>query len=379
MGTAQALKTRALELGFNLVGITPAQPSPYLDAYFRWVEAGMHGTMNYMARPDRQARRRDLNVILPGVRSLIVVGLDYTSAAVSDEVLHDPSRGRIAAYAWGLDYHDILTPRLEALADWLRAESGQDMSHRVYVDTGAVLERGHAHQAGLGFTGKNTMLIHPRRGSTFFLGEILTDLEFDAYDSPRRETQCGTCTRCLNACPTQAFPRPHVLDARRCISYLTIEHKGSIDLNLRPLMGNWIYGCDVCQDVCPFQRFALPTRETAFYPPDIDHVAPKLVDILALDDSTFHQRYYGSPIDRIKRERLVRNACVAAGNWGSTEVIPYLQNLLRDTSPLIRSHAAWSLRQIMKDDARSLLETLLLHEPDVHVREEIQSLLEMDH
>lgn len=379
MGTAQALKTRALELGFNLVGITPAEPSPYLDAYFRWIESGMQGTMNYMARPDRQARRRDLNVILPGVRSLIVVGLDYASAAVPDEVLHDPSRGRIAAYAWGLDYHDILTPRLEALASWLRAESGQDISHRVYVDTGAVLERSHAHQAGLGFTGKNTMLIHPRRGSTFFLGEILTNLEFDAYDSPGRETQCGTCTRCLKACPTRAFPRPHVLDARRCISYLTIEHKGSIDPALRPLMGNWIYGCDVCQDVCPFQRFALPTRETAFYPPNIDHIAPKLVDILALDDSTFHQRYYGSPIDRIKRERLVRNACVAAGNWGSTEVIPSLQNLLRDPSPLIRTHAAWALRQIMGHDARSVLETLVLHEPDVHVREEIQSLLEVDH
>ena len=376
MFPSSSLKTYAHELGFNLVGITPAEPSPYLAAYFRWVEAGMQGTMDYMARPDRQYRRRDLNVILPGVRSLVMVGLDYATAAVPDEILHDPSRGRIAAYAWGLDYHDILTPRLEALAEWLRVESGQSISHRVYVDTGAVLERSHAHQAGLGFTGKNTMLIHPRRGSTFFLGELLTDLEFDTYDSPGRETHCGTCTRCLKACPTNAFPRPHVLDARRCISYLTIEHKGSIDLNLRSLMGNWVYGCDVCQEVCPFQRFASPTQEAAFYPSDLDHIAPKLVDLLALDAATFHQRYYGSPIYRIKRERLVRNACIAAGNWGHADAILPLQSLLSDPSPLLRTHAAWSLRQIMGDDSRRLLQAHLLHETDNPVREEIQSLLE---
>jgi epoxyqueuosine reductase len=376
MFSSADLKTRALELGFNLIGITPAEPSPHLDSYFRWVEAGMQGTMGYMSRPDRQARRRDLNVILPGGRSLVVVGLDYASAAIPDDVLHDPSRGRIAAYAWGLDYHDILTPRLEALAEWLRVENHQNISHRVYVDTGPLLERSHAQQAGLGFTGKNTMLIHPRRGSTFFLGEILTDLEFDAYDSAGRGTMCGTCTRCLNACPTNAFPRPHVLDARRCISYLTIEHKGSIDPSLRALMGNWVYGCDVCQDVCPFQRFASPTREATFYPPNLDHVAPKLVDLLALDDATFHQRYYGSPIDRIKRERLVRNACIAAGNWGHTDAISPLKILLSDPSPLIRLHAAWSLHQIMRDDSRPFLQAHLQHELDTFVREEIQSLLE---
>ncbi len=378
MVSSTALKTRAIELGFNLVGITRAEPSSYLDAYFRWVEAGMHGTMSYMARPDRQSRRQDLNVILPGVRSLVVVGLDYASASVPDEVLHDPSRGRIAAYAWGLDYHDILTPRLEALAEWLQDQSGQKINHRVYVDTGAVLERSHAHQAGLGFTGKNTMLIHPLRGSMFFLGEILTDLEFDEYDSAGRETHCGTCTRCLNACPTKAFPRPHVLDARRCISYLTIEHKGSIDSSLRPLIGNWVYGCDVCQDICPFQRFSSATPEAVFYPTNIDHVAPKIVDLLALDDATFHQRYYGSPIYRIKRERLVRNACIAAGNWGHADAILPLQTLLSDPSPLLRTHAAWSLRQIMGKDARQILQTHLLHEIDDPVREEIQSLLMTD-
>lgn len=344
--SSEALKSHALELGFNLVGLTRAKPSPYLDAYLRWVESGQYGTMGYMARPDRTARRRDLTQILPGARSLVVVGLDYGTVAISQDVLNDPSRGRIAAYAWGLDYHDILTPRLEVLAEWMREASGQQLSHRVYVDTGAILERSHAHQAGLGFTGKNTMLIHPRRGSTFFLGEIITDLEFDQYDRPGKATMCGNCTRCLRACPTDAFPAPHVLDARRCISYLTIEHKGEIDPSLRPLMGNWVYGCDVCQDVCPFQRFSQPTAEAAFYPVDIDRVAPRLADLLVLDDHLFHQRYYGSPIYRIKRERLVRNACIAAGNWGDPQIVAPLRHLLDDDIPLVCESAAWALSQM---------------------------------
>ncbi len=372
--SADRLKNRALELGFNLVGLTRAQPSPQLDAYLRWVEAGMHGSMGYLARPDRLQRRENLNVILPGVQSLVMVGLDYSTLPIAPDILDDPARGRVAAYAWGLDYHDILTPKLESLAEWLRDESGQSISHRVYVDTGAVLERSHAHQAGMGFTGKNTMLIHPRRGSTFFIGEIFTDLEFDAYDQPGRTTMCGNCTRCLNACPTNAFPRPHVLDARRCISYLTIEHKGWIPHDLRPLMGNWVYGCDVCQDVCPFQRFALPSTEAAFYPVDADRAAPKLVDLLALDAHTFHQRYYGSAIFRIKRERLVRNACIAAGNWGSDEPVPLLENLLHDESPLVRGHAAWALRQVLGRNAIPMLETALQRETDAQAKADMQLL-----
>ncbi len=344
--TSDGLKNQALQLGFNLVGITRAEPSPLLDAYFRWIDAGMQGEMGYMARPDRQARRRDLEAILPGAKSLVVVGLDYRTATIPEAILNDPSRGRIAAYAWGLDYHDILTPRLEALAGWLEAERGQPTQHRVYVDTGAILERSHAHEAGLGFTGKNTMLIHPRRGSSFFLGEIISEVEFDAYDQPGRATLCGSCTRCLKACPTNAFPQPHVLDARRCISYLTIEHKGSVDPTIRPLMGNWVYGCDVCQDVCPFQRFALPTQEQAFYPADIDRAAPKLVDLLALDEGAFRQRYSGRPIARIRRERLVRNACIAAANWGSAETAVPMERLLNDTSEIVREHAFWALKRI---------------------------------
>lgn len=366
MLSAQEVKTRAVELGFNLVGLTCAEPSPQLSAYFRWIDAGMHGTMGYMARPDRQARRRDLNAILPGAKSLLVVGLDYR-ARFPESFLTDPSRGRIAAYAWGLDYHDIITPRLEQLARSL------DLHAKVYVDTGALLERSHAQQAGLGFIGKNTMLIHPRRGSYFFLGEIITDAEFDHYDQPARATMCGSCTRCLNACPTDAFPQPHVLDARRCISYLTIEHKGWVDRDLRSKFGNWVYGCDVCQDVCPFQRFTPETAEPAFLPAGADRAAPSLLDLLALDDEQFAARFVGSPIRRIRRERLVRNACIAAGNWASSQSVPALEHLLDDSSALVRGHAAWALGKI---GAAGALHARYSREPDPEVRQEIALALE---
>jgi epoxyqueuosine reductase len=200
------LKDKARDLGFNLIGLTPATPSPHLDAYLNWIAQGHHGAMGYLAREDRLARRRDLNVILPGVQSIVMVGLDYAALNIPQNILTDPTRGRISNYAWGVDYHDLMTARLEELADWLGGMA------RVYVDTGAILERSHAQQAGLGFIGKNTMLIHPRRGSYLFLGEILTTQAFDEYDQPHRASMCGSCTRCLNACPTDAFPAPYVLD-----------------------------------------------------------------------------------------------------------------------------------------------------------------------
>lgn len=367
------LKSKAIELGFNIVGITRAEPSPSLEAYFAWIEAEMHGKMGYMARPDRQVRRQDLNVILPNAQSMILVGLDYRTLPVPDDILHDPARGRIASYAWGADYHDIMTPRLEQFAEWLRTEAGVNIAHRVYVDTGAILERSHAQQAGMGFIGKNTMLIHPRRGSYFFLGEILTDIVFDAYDTPHKATMCGNCTRCLVACPTDAFPKPYVLDARRCISYLTIEHKGWIDHNLRPLMGNWVYGCDICQEVCPWQRFSIPTDEQTFYPPNLEYTAPKLLDLLQLTTDTFREQYKHSPIFRIRRHRLVRNACIAVGNWGDDSAIPYLEALLDDEHPIVRGHSAWALAQIT--DATHRLKSQLAHEQDSDVKADIERTL----
>jgi epoxyqueuosine reductase len=375
MFSSAALKQYAHSLGFNLVGVTRAQPSSMFARYLAWLAAGMHGTMDYMGRMDRIERRADLNLVLDGVRSLVIIGLDYREH-IDETLLRDPSRGRIASYAWGLDYHDVITPRLEQVAAWLRAASGQTLSHRVYVDTGALLERDHARAAGLGFTGKNTMLIHPRRGSYFFLGELLTDLEFDVYDTPHTGASCGTCTRCLRACPTDAFPHSYTLDARRCISYLTIEHKGSIDRALRPLMGNWVFGCDVCQEVCPFQRFAAPQdHDLLAFTGATERAAPPLHDLLALDDAGFEARFGGTPLARIKRARLVRNACIAAGNWADASLVPRLALLLHDTTPLVREHAAWALGRIGTAAANAALSAQMSAETDDTVRAEIARAL----
>jgi epoxyqueuosine reductase len=372
---AQRLKDQAAALGFNLVGLTPAAPSPHLLAYLRWLAAGQQAEMDYMQRPDRVARRRDLRAILPTARALVIVGLDYHSLRLPPAVLDDPGRGRIAAYAWGQDYHLLMLPRLKELAGWLRAESGTPVRSRAYVDTGALLERGHAQQAGLGFTGKNTMLIHPRRGSDFFLGEVLTEAEFDEYDQPQREGLCGRCTRCLSACPTQAFPEPYVLDANRCISYLTIEHRGWIERGLRGKLGNWVFGCDICQAVCPWQRFAVQTRESDFFPLDLERAAPPLEQLLALTPAGFEGRYAGSALERAGRDQLVRNACLAAANGRQAHLAPLLAGLLADHSPIVRGHAAWALGQLLGPQARPAIEAGLGQEVDEGVREDMAGTL----
>lgn len=369
----QQIKQKAQALGFNMIGFIPARPARRLAAYLRWVDNEMHGRMTYMARPDRISRRQDLNLILPGVQTIICVGLDYYTRQLPPEIISSPGRGRISNYAWGADYHDIMTPRLQALAAWLGQTTDAESRQRVYVDTGAILERDHAGAAGLGFTGKNSMLIHPRRGSYFFLGEILTTLPpppAAATPQPATMPGCGTCHRCLTACPTNAFPEPYILDARRCISYLTIELKGWIPLALRPLLGNWIYGCDICQEVCPFNRFALATKEAAFQG-SLDQMAPPLLELLSLDEAGFNQRYQNSPIKRIKRARFLRNVCVAAGNWGSETAVAPLTALLKDPEPLIRGHAAWALHQINNENARNALRQALQTETDDAVRREL--------
>lgn len=363
------LQKRAYDLGFDKVGVSSAAPARRLDSYLQWVKEGRHGEMGYMARPDRMARRQDPQIILPGLQSIISVGISYSTIKAPPQIANDPSRGRISNYAWGADYHDLMTPRLEELATWLQ-EMGPGTRSRVYVDTGAILERDHAATAGLGFTGKNTMLIAPQSGSLFFVGELLTTMMLPPT-SPGAMPSCGSCHRCLDECPTDAFPSAYELDARRCISYLTIELKGWIPRDLRPLMGNWIYGCDICQDVCPFNRFARPAAEPAFQPVDMDAVAPPLVDILALDDAAFRERFARSPIKRIKRGRLLRNACVAAGNWRDKLVVPALAKLLNDPEPIIRGHAAWALRQIEDRSALAAIANALQSEQDQQVRQEL--------
>lgn len=362
-------------MGFDLVGVAPAHPTPYINAYHSWLAQGYHGEMGYMARPDRVERRENPARIVPKVRSIICVGLNYYPGARPPGLGHDPSRGLISNYAWGLDYHDLMMPRLEELAAFIgtevRAEAGRGVTCRAYVDTGPVLERAYAAEAGLGFVGKNTCLIHPRMGSWLFLGEILLDLELDPTPE-KTNISCGTCKRCLDACPTGALIAPYVLDARRCISYLTIELKGPIPYGLRPLIGNRIYGCDVCQLVCPWQRFARLTEEQLFHTEEPDHSTPVLSDLIGMNEEAFHQRYEGTPISRVKRRRLLRNAAVALGNWGDERAIPALVRAITDVEPLVRGHAAWALGRTGKPVARKTLEDTLRRERDPYVRREIQ-------
>jgi epoxyqueuosine reductase len=360
MLTADLIRERALDLGFDLIGFAPVSETPHAQRFVDWLQGGHHGEMGYLARGDAVAKRLNPNRILPGARTIIMVGVSYETLAVPMDVLQDPSRGRIARYAWGLDYHDVITPVLRQFGEWVAGES------RAYVDTGPVLERAWAERCGLGFIGKNTCLINRSRGSYLFLGAVLVNEELRMENEENRMRRpslsqfsifnsqfggCGRCTRCLTACPTNAFPAPGVLDARRCISYLTIELKGSIPVELRPLMGNWIFGCDVCQDVCPYvRRFSRPTRSAlgrSLYPLDVERAAPRLIDLLQISDAMFNARFKRSPIKRAKRRGLLRNACVAAGNWGNDVAAPALRRLLDDEEPLVRAHAEWALRKIV--------------------------------
>jgi len=369
----ERIKSRATDLGFDLIGVAPAGHAMRADAYAQWTEAGLAGEMAYMTRDPR--RRQDVRHFMPEARSVVVVGLSHYTFDLPDEIKRDPSRGLIARYAWGLDYHDVMTPRLRELLAFIRAEARREIQAKVYVDTGPVLERDFAEQAGLGFTGKNTCLIHPRTGSWLFLGEIILDLELD-YDAPVTSIGCGSCTRCLIACPTDAFVAPYVLDARRCISYLTIELKGNIPRELRPLLGNRIFGCDDCQDVCPWpRRFARQTTEQAFYPVDIDRAAPRLLELIALTPEQFRMRFKGTPIMRARRKGLLRNVAVGLGNWGDEAAVPALSNALNDGEPLVRANAAWALGQIDIPAARNALEARRQIETDDGVKREISDSL----
>jgi len=368
-----AWRDQAAQLGLTLLGVTVARPASHLAAYEAWLDNGFHADMRYLARPDRLARRRDLAVILPGVQRIISVALNYHTVDPPAAWLDDPSRGRISNYAWGEDYHTVFTAKLEALGAFLAEQIG--LHYKVYVDTGAILERDHAWSAGLGFIGKNSCLIHPRYGSYLFLGEILVDAALPLTTQPPLRNRCGHCRRCLDRCPTGALVDAYRLDSRRCISYLTIENKGPIPRQLRPLLGNWIYGCDICQQVCPWQRFRRPTAEPAFYPADITRVAPSLLDLIQLDEAGFRRRFRRSPIYRLKRAGFLRNVAVAIGNWGDASAVPLLVPRLQDEAVLIRGHVAWALGRIGGAAAGRALREQMIRETDSWVRGEIIAAL----
>lgn len=369
----QRAGARALALGFDLFGVAPHAAPATSERLPEWVSAGYAGEMGYLAR--RLEQRANPAVLMPEGRAIVVVGKFYRSAEPPTELWNDPSRGRIARYAWGQDYHDVLLPLLKRLVSILEDECGRPVRARPYVDTGPVLERPIASAAGLGFIGKNTLLIHPRRGSWLFLSEILVDVELEPNLEPSR-VGCGSCTRCLQACPTKAFVGPHVLDARRCISYLTIESKGPIEPELRPLMGNRIFGCDDCQEVCPWNiRFGEPA-DAEFWRPDVDRIAPRLLDLIGLDARRFRERFQGTPLMRPGRRGLLRNVAIALGNWGDERAVPALGAALADDEPILRGHAAWALGRIGTRQAIDRLSARRRLEPDSWVRQEIEHALE---
>ena len=370
-GITERIVDKAHSLGFDLVGIVRAEPPTSIDRYQAWLENGFHGEMTYLARSDAIAKRADLCLLQPGLGSVVAVGTNYHTSTLDSHIVNDPSRGIIASYAWGGEYHDWMTSRLHRLATFIGNACQGPVAYRAYVDTGPVLERELAVRAGLGFVGKNTNLIHPQMGSWLFLGELLLNIELPVMRARPVRGTCGGCTRCLDACPTGALVTPYVLDARRCISYLTIELKGAIPRELRSLIGNRIFGCDICQDVCPWnRRHSRPTLEPAFRPKS-DTRAPHLVDLLSLDAEGFRLRFGDSAIARAKRRGLLRNVAVALGNWGDPVTISALDRALHDCEPLVRGHAAWALGQVQSRRAQSALAQALSNETDLWVREEI--------
>ena len=361
------VKAYAQELGFDLVGITSADPFEEEErvALERLRQGLLDGLPWYHeARVRRGSRPQD---ILPGARSIIAVAMSYM--AEEDSPQDDAPRGKVGRYAWGQDYHKIMERRLKDFVGGLSERLDQSIRAKVYVDTGPMQDRAVAQRAGIGWYGKNTNVLTHSHGSWVFLGQVVTDLELEP-DKPLKKT-CGQCTLCIDKCPTGALIAPYVLDNTLCISYLTIECRGSIPRHLRPLIGDWIFGCDICQDVCPVNRKAQPTQEPAFQPGEHGFTALELLPLLKITEAEFRERFASSPIRRAKRVGLIRNACVALGNIGDARAVPALIEALRHEEPLVRGHAAWALGMIGRPEARDALETALATEQDVGVREEM--------
>ena len=398
---------RANELGFELVGITPAAHSETIARYQRWIESGYAGEMSYLKK--HLPLKTDVRRLLAEAKSVISLAMNYYTLDPPETLTQDPERGQISRYAWGDDYHELIRERLLELVTFIKQTAETQLRTRVCVDTAPIIEREYAQRAGIGWIGKNTNLIHWRSGSWYFLAEVLIDVALE-YDTPDLRGSCGTCTRCIEACPTDAIIEPNLLDARLCISYLTIELKESIPKALRPKIGNLIFGCDICQEVCPWNSKAVPTTEPAFQPRD-GNLAPKLLSLVGMTQQEFSQRFKGSPIKRAKRQGFLRNVLVAIGNWGTqrsaarhhddllrgfpipmvgieqlqrdcmtAEAVPALESALADHEPLVRGHAAWALGKIGGETAKQALQTRLTVETDQDVITEIQdALLETEH
>jgi epoxyqueuosine reductase len=362
------LKARAADAGFSLSGVCPAVAPPGAARLDSWLAAGYAGQMDYLA--ERRDAYHDPNRVLEAARSIVVLAMNYRTAEPAPPAA---GQGRVSRYAWGdADYHDLIRERLRTLADWLRAQVPAAQVRGV-VDTAPLLEREFAQLAGLGWIGKNTLLINRNEGSWFFLAALLTDVEL-SYDAPHATDHCGTCRACLDACPTNAFPQPYVLDATRCISYLTIELRDAVPLELRSGMGDWFFGCDVCQDVCPWNSRAPQSAEAAFVPRPGNNPID-LIALFGLDDAAFRERFRHTPLWRAKRRGLLRNAAIALGNRPTPAALPVLIVGLSDVEPLVRGACAWALGGYPPQQRRPALESRRARESDDDVLAAIEAAL----
>lgn len=338
---AAFIKEKALELGFDLAGFAPAGRFSEADFYPRWLEKGFAGEMDYLAR--NVEKRENCQILFPPAQSVIVCGMSYHTSATAILENAPATTGRISRYAWGDDYHAILKRKLFALLECIQKEISSPLKAKVCVDTVPILERLHGKYAGLGWIGKHGCLINQQYGSWFFLGEILINLDLE-YDSPVPD-RCGACTHCLEVCPTGAFVAPRILDARRCISYLTIELKSSIPEELRPFIGNNVFGCDRCQEVCPWNQKAEAPGHSEFLPRE-QLCQPDLAWILSLSPEMFNKTFKNNPVKRAKLRGLLRNTIIAIGNSGNPDFIPLLKNLYNASESLITPHIEWAVRRL---------------------------------
>lgn len=352
--------------GFDPVRFTRPPLGEAAEQFKRWIESGFYGEMGYLSR--REAERTDPTRLMTELRSVIVLAHGYDSGLPNT---HQPQEGHISRYAWGRDYHDVLKEKLLSFERWLLLQ-GEEIRCYCSVDAQPVLEKAWAQKAGLGWRGKHTNIINAERGSYFFLSTILTNLPLDP--DPETEDRCGTCTQCMDVCPTRAIVAPYVLDARLCISYLTIELKGPIPRNLRPLIGNRVFGCDDCQEVCPWNRFSRVTTEKQFLPrPEIRN--RPLRELLCIDPPTFQNRFKDSAISRPKWKGFMRNVLVAAGNSGDRSLAAPVREKLGHPEPLVRGHAVWAYHRLLGEESGTFLQAMEKSETDVFVREELRSAL----
>ncbi len=366
------IKATARSFGFDLVGVTSGKPvSDALVRLESWCERGFAGSMHYMDRDPPQ--RATPKTIHKTAGSVLCFAVPYWHPAPAFQ--HEQRFGRVARYAWGLDYHDVIIPRLRELATALAADNANLGRTKVASDYSPILERAFAARAGLGFFGKNTCLLLPRRGSWFFLAELIVEAELERMNTPS-DGHCGTCNDCIPACPTDAFPEPYVLDARKCISYLTIESQEPIPRSLRTAMGAWIFGCDVCQDVCPFNRFDAPPAWPEFAPDRGVGMHVDLADVLSMrTDAEFDERFRGTPLQRPGRAGLLRNAAVVARNIDCMDCVPALEACLKDPEALVRTHALWALEHLAPNSAHGKANELVAGDSHEWVRKEAAAVL----